>query len=155
MPTKRQLCTFYLENLFLGIEVEKVQEVIRYQQVTPVPLAPKAISGLMNLRGQIVTVIDLRQLLETTARSEQPMNIVIHALGDTYSLLVDRVGDVLELTEESFEAPPDTLEGMDRELIRGTYKLPEVLLLTVDTEKLVSKNVINFETNRECSNENR
>ncbi|NET39481.1 MAG: chemotaxis protein CheW, partial [Cyanothece sp. SIO1E1] len=78
MADEQQCCTFFLENLFFGIEVEKVQEIIRYQEMTPVPLAPLEVGGLINLRGQIVTAIDLRKRLELSPRtdSQLPLNVV-------------------------------------------------------------------------------
>jgi purine-binding chemotaxis protein CheW len=145
MAGQRQLCTFFLENRFFGIEVEKVQEVIRYQQVTPVPLAPDVVRGLINLRGQIVTAIDLRRLLQVGDRNDDrlPINIVIQTRQGIFSLLVDRIGDVLEVEEDCFEHPPDTLEGLARELIRGAYKLQGRLLLVLNVEKLFSPEILN------------
>ena len=137
MNMERQLCTFFLEGLFFGVEVEKVQEVIRYQEMTRVPLSPAVIAGLINLRGQIVTAIDLRHQLGLSARKseELPMNVVIRRDDGPISLLVDEIGDVVE---QSFEHPPDTLDGQRREFIRGVYKLKQQLLLLLDTEKAMS-----------------
>src|SRR5215813_3657652 len=97
--TTRQFCTFHVGNLFLGIEVQQVQEVIRYLEMTRVPLAADAVMGLINLRGQIVTAIDLRRRLQIAPRpfDEQPMNVVVRDGENAVSLLVDRIGDVLEL----------------------------------------------------------
>jgi purine-binding chemotaxis protein CheW len=140
MNLKRQLCTFFLEGLFFGVEVDKVQEVIRYQEMTRVPLAPAVIAGLINLRGQIVTAIDLRHQLGLSARTsdELPMNVVIRRDDGPISLLVDEIGDVVEVDEQLFEYPPDTLDGQGREFIRGVYKLKEHLLLLLDSEKAMS-----------------
>ena len=144
MADQRQLCTFFLEERFFGIEVERVQEVIRYQTVTPVPLAPAVGRGLINLRGQIVTAIDLRRLLQVEDRTDErlPINIVMHARQGIFSLLVDRIGDVLEVDEDSFEHPPDTLDGIARELIRGAYKLQGRLLLVLNVAKLFSPEIL-------------
>jgi purine-binding chemotaxis protein CheW len=140
MNHRRQLCTFFLKDLFFGVEVEKVQEVIRYQEMTRIPLAPAVIAGLINLRGQIVTAIDLRRQLELPARTKDqlPMNVVIRRDDGPISLLVDEIGEVVEVEEDSFEDPPDTLETQRREFLRGIYKLKENLLLLLDTEKAVS-----------------
>ena len=145
MADQRQLCTFFLDDRFFGIEVGKVQEVIRYQPITPVPLAPSVVRGLINLRGQIVTAIDLRRLLQVGDRLDQrlPINIVIQTWQSTFSLLVDRIGDVLEVNEACFEHPPDTLDGIARELIRGAYKLQGRLLLVLNVEKLFSLEILN------------
>jgi purine-binding chemotaxis protein CheW len=139
MSDHRQFCTFVLDGLYFGVEVKKVQEVIRYQEMTRVPLAPKVVRGLINLRGQIVTAIDLRRRLALAERpaDRRPMNVVVRGDEGAMSLLVDEIGDVVEVQEDSFERPPETLNGVARELIRGAYKLKERLLLVLDTEKTV------------------
>jgi purine-binding chemotaxis protein CheW len=139
MSDSKQYSTFYLNGLFFGVEVLKVQEVIRYQEMTRVPLAPRMIEGLINLRGQIVTAIDLRRRLELPPRAEGqlPMNVVVRTDDGAVSLLVDEIGDVLEIQEDTYERPPETLNGVARELIQGVYKLKERLLLILDTEKTV------------------
>ncbi|MFK7860005.1 MAG: chemotaxis protein CheW [Granulosicoccus sp.] len=144
-PVLQKYCTFYLENYYFGIEVEQVQEIIRFQEITPVALAPPVVKGLINLRGQIVTAVDLRRLLELPDRAdgEDPMNIVVRTPVGAFSLLADRIGDVLELTDGSFESPPDNLSGMARELIQRAYKLEGMLLLTMAIDKLVSAEVLN------------
>ena len=140
MSHQRQVCTFYLDGLLFGVEVHGVQEVIRYLEMTRVPRAPAVVEGLINLRGQIVTAIDMRCRLELSPRPEGrlPMNVVVRGDEGAVSLLVDEIGDVLEVDDELFEAPPETLEGEARELIRGAYKLKDQLLLILDIEKAVA-----------------
>jgi len=140
MNDSKQFCTFFVNGLFFGVEVLKVQEVIRYQEMTQVPLAPPTIQGLINLRGQIVTAIDLRRRLELEARASQelPMNVVVRSDDGAISLLVDEIGDVVEIQDDIYERPPETLKGVARELIQGVYKLKERLLLILDTEKTVN-----------------
>ena len=140
MSNSRQFCTFYLNGLYFGVEVLRVQEVIRYQQMTRVPLAPRMIEGLINLRGQIVTAIDLRRRLNLPARvsSELPMNVVVRSDDGAVSLLVDEIGDVVEIEDDVYERAPETLTGVARELVNGVYKLKERLLLILDTEKTIS-----------------
>ncbi len=135
----RQYATFFVNGFFFGVEVLQVQEVLRYQEMTRVPLAPEVIEGLINLRGQIVTAVDMRRRLKLRPRPEgsMPMSMVVRSADGAVSLLVDEIGDVLEVEEESFEKPPDNLEGAARELIRGVYKLKDRLLLVLDTEKTV------------------
>jgi purine-binding chemotaxis protein CheW len=142
MADEHQYCTFFLDGHYFGIDVLKVQEIIRYQQMTRVPLAPAVVSGLINLRGQIVTGIDLRRRLGMKARSadQQPVNVVVQTPDGAVSLLVDEIGDVLEVAEKHFESPPETLRGAARELVRGAYKLPERLLLILDTDRAVELN---------------
>lgn len=131
---EQQFCTFYLEELFFGVEVEKIQEVIRYQAMTRVPRAPQVIGGLINLRGQIVTAIDLRSRLEMPGRTNdrRPMNVVARTEDGVVSLLVDEIGDVVEVSPASFEAAPETLQGAARRMTRGVYKLEGRLLHCLD-----------------------
>lgn len=139
MPQKIQLCTFFVDTLFLGIEVEKVQEIIRYQEMTRVPLAPDVVAGLINLRGQIVTAIDLRRRLNLSERAAEhlPLNAIVRTEAETVSLLIDDIGDVLEVSRDDFETPPDTFISHLRPMIRGAYKLQGQLLLFLDVEKVV------------------
>jgi purine-binding chemotaxis protein CheW len=140
MTNTKQFCTFFVNDLFFGVEVLKVQEVIRYQCMTRVPLAPATIQGLINLRGQIVTAIDLRKRLELPPRGDEqlPMNVVVRSDDGAVSLLVDEIGDVMEIQDDIYEHPPETLKGVARELVQGVYKLKERLLLILDTEKTVN-----------------
>lgn len=139
MADQHQYCTFFLDNQYFGIDVLKVQEIIRFQEMTRVPLAPSVIRGLINLRGQIVTAIDLRRRLELPNRpaGQLPVNVVVQTDDGAVSLLVDEIGDVLEVPEAAFERPPDTLRGNSRELIRGAYKLENRLLLILNIERTV------------------
>ena len=140
MNTSDRFCTFFLDGLFFGVEVQQVQEVIRYQELTRVPLASRVVSGLMNLRGQIVTTVDLRRCLGLPDRTGEklPMNVVVRTDDGAASLLVDEIGDVQEVDADAFEPIPDTLHGEVRTLITGAYKLPDRLLLTLDTAKVVA-----------------
>ena len=140
MTDSKQYVTFFLNGLFLGVEVLKVQEIIRYQEMTRVPLAPNMIQGLINLRGQIVTAIDLRCRLELAARPEGqlPLNIVVRTDDGAVSLLVDEIGDVVEIQDEAYEEPPATLKGVARELVRGVYKLENRLLLILDVGSAIT-----------------
>jgi purine-binding chemotaxis protein CheW len=134
-----QFATFMLAGHLFGIEVVKVQEVLRYQRMTPVPLAPPDVAGLINLRGQIVTALDLRSRLDLPPRPDDrlPMNVVVRTPEGSLSLLVDEIGDVIEVAEDAFERPPATLTGQARLLVRGAYKLDNRLLLMLDTERAV------------------
>jgi purine-binding chemotaxis protein CheW len=134
MANSQQFCTFFLRKQFFGVPVERVQEVIRYQEMTRVPLVPEAVRGLINLRGQIVTAIDLRRCLGMPEREvgELPMNVVVRTAEGAVSLLVDEISDVLEVGQDAFETPPETLVGPARALVRGVYKLPGQLLLELD-----------------------
>lgn len=140
MSSTRQLCIFSLADELFGIEVSRVQEVLRFQQMTPVTLAPRFIRGLINLRGQIVMAIDLRQCLELPAfeRDQAPMNLVVRTEDGPVSFLVDRIHDVVDVTEGTFESAPTNLHGVLRKLIRGTYPLRDQLLLALDVDALLT-----------------
>jgi purine-binding chemotaxis protein CheW len=136
----RQYCTFYLDRLFFGVEVQQIQEVICYQEMTWVPLASRVVQGLINLRGQIVTALDLRRRLDLPERKDGvlPMNVVVRTDDGAVSLLVDEIGDVLELDAAAFERAPETLRGVARDLVHGVYKLKDGLLLVLDTSRAVN-----------------
>jgi purine-binding chemotaxis protein CheW len=134
-----QLSTFVVNGYLFGVEVATVQEVIRCQSMTRVPLAPPAFGGLVNLRGQVITAIDLRRRLGFPDRTagELPMDVIVRTRDGLMCLLVDQIGDVVDVSEEAFEEPPDTLLGVARALIRRVYKLDDSLLLLLDVEGAV------------------
>ena len=133
----QQFCTFLLDGHLFGVPVPQVQEVIRSQPMTPVPLAPPAVEGLINLRGQIVLAIDLRRRLSLAARAngELRVNVVVRTPDGAISLLVDEIGDVIEVNESTFEVSPETLRGPVRSMILGVHKLEGKLLHLLDTDK--------------------
>lgn len=133
------LCTFDVDTLFIGIPISRIQEILRPQPVTPVPLAPSTILGLMSLRGQIVPVINLAERLGVQMQDggAEAFNVLIRTPDGPVSLLVDRVGDVVEVSSDTFEPAPDTLRSSLRPLIRGAYKLERRLLLALDAESAV------------------
>lgn len=135
-----QYATFFLDGLYFGIEVLSVQEVIRHQEMTPVPLAPPEVRGLINLRGQIVTALDLRTRLGLAPRrpEELAMNVVVRTADGVVSLLVDEIDDVVEAQGEQFEPAPETVQSRVDGLVTGVYKLPKHLLLILDVERTVS-----------------
>src|SRR5262245_32710152 len=126
MPEQRKFCTFGLDGLLYGLDVHDVQEILPAQSVTPVPLASHLVKGLINLRGQIVAVVDLRTCLQLPERPMErgPVHVVVRTAEDPISFLVDEAGGVVEASEAAFEAPPSTMEGPVLELIRGVYKRP-------------------------------
>jgi purine-binding chemotaxis protein CheW len=130
----RQFATFTVDTLLFGIEVTKVQEVIRYQDMTAVPLAARGAAGLINLRGEVVTAIDMRVRLGLPRRpeGEMPMNVVVRVDDEPVSLLVDTIGDVAQVSADQFEEPPETMTGAGRALVLGAYKLEHGLLLALD-----------------------
>ncbi len=139
-PATRQYATFFVDELFFGIEVCQVQEVLRYQEMTRVPLAPEVVEGLINLRGQIVTAVDMRRKFGLAPRQagRSPMNMVVRSEEGAVSLLVDEIGDVLEVAQTSFEPPPENLPGLQRDLIEGVHKLSGGLLMVLNTERALA-----------------
>src|ERR1700749_2781093 len=138
-----QFATFFVADLFFGVDVLHVQEVLRLQAMTPVPKAQRAVEGLINLRGQIVTAIDMRRRLGMPPRAgnKSPMNIVIRTSDGAVSLLVDEIGDVLDMDASTYERPPENLDPAAKELIRGVYKLKGRLLLVLDAERTAELSV--------------
>jgi len=136
----RQLCTFFIDGMLFGVDVMNVQEVIRYQEMTIVPLASANIRGLINLRGQIVTAIEIRARLGLAPRSADllPMNVVTTTASGVVSFLVDEIGDVLEVDEFTFESAPDTMNPAFRDLVPGVFKLDGRLVLLLDAERVAN-----------------
>jgi purine-binding chemotaxis protein CheW len=139
--TTRQYATFEVADQLFGLDVAKVQEVLSFDTYTPVPLAPKAIGGLFNLRGQVIAAVDLRVQLGLPPRGSNgpgngpQMNVIVRTDEESVSLLVDRIGEVVTLHTDAFEPPPDTLQGPARQLITGAFKLDGRLMLALDTSR--------------------
>jgi purine-binding chemotaxis protein CheW len=137
MTSARQFCTFYLDRLLFGVESQKIQEVVTYRALRPVPLAPPVVSGLMNLRGQVVVALELRRQLELPERPSDmaPVCLVVHAASGTVCLLADEVGNVVDVEEETFEPSPETLSPRLRSVILGVHKLEGQLMHVLDTDQ--------------------
>lgn len=139
----QQICTFYLNSTYFGIPIQEVQEIVRHQTPTRVPLAEADVCGLINLRGQIITVIDLKRRLDMPAETierladEVQYNVVINVGDDLVSLQIDRLDDILELSEDEFEPPPATLQGTLRPFLQGAYKLASGFLLVLNSAKIL------------------
>ncbi len=139
MNDLKQYCTLTVGDLMLGIEVGEIQEIIRETSIMPVPLSPAAILGLINLRGQIVTAIDLRRRvgLDDADETAEFTTMVLGTAEEPLALVVDSVGDVVEVAGEAFEPPPDTLRGEARRMIEGAYKLDRELLLVLKLSEVL------------------
>jgi purine-binding chemotaxis protein CheW len=135
-----QYVTFDLEDTLYGVEVSWVQEVLRPHTRTRIPQSPATVSGLVNLRGQVVLTVDLRTRLEMAPRPEgvDPMMVVVQVGGEPVSLLVDRIGDVVGADDDTYAPPPDTLDTATRALVTGAHKLDDQLLLLLDVERAVA-----------------
>ena len=139
MAETRQFLSFFVGEFFFGVDLDRVREVVSGAELTPVPLSPPEVRGLINLRGQILSAIDLGRCLQLAARPvrQTQVNIIAYADGGCVSLLVDKICDVVSVDADAFEYRPATLQGRPRELIRGAFKLDGQLLLALDTEKVL------------------
>ena len=137
---KNDFVTIWLDGQMCGIPVLEVHDVLSKQVITKIPKSPDAVAGVLNLRGQIVTAIDLRKRLNLENREEnaEEMNVVVEYQNEPYSLIIDKVGDVLSLSEEAFERNPVTLEMCWQSVSSGIYRLEEELLVILDIEKLLT-----------------
>ncbi len=134
-----QLCTFWVAGRLLGIDVADVQEIVRNQPETPVPLAPPAVRALINLRGQVVTVVDLRRCLGLPPNEEGgSVYMVLRYAGHLLSLYVDSMQGVVEVSDAQFEEPTEHDEYVRRALVQGVYKLEEGLLLALDVKRVLA-----------------
>jgi len=134
-----QCCTFWVNGYLFGVDVLEVREIVEFQKSTPVPLSNHMIDGLINLRGEIVTSIDLRRRFPSghKAENKEPMSIVVITEEAPISLIVDEVGDVIDTDTKKLEKTPDTLQQEIRELISGVYKLENQLMLILDVQQAV------------------
>lgn len=138
-----QFATFLLDTQLFGIEVLRVQEVFKNQSKSNIPLAPPYVNGLINLRGQIVTLLDLRTRLGLPPKENNeklPMNVVVNSGEGPVSLMVDEIGDVLDVTRDAFEAPPVTMHGKMSEYVHSVCKLNGDLLIVLDVDRLLEPN---------------
>ncbi|MCG8527326.1 MAG: chemotaxis protein CheW [Opitutales bacterium] len=135
-----QCCTFWVNGYLFGIDVLKVREIVEFQKSTPVPLSNEIIDGLINLRGEIVTSLDLRKRFPIGNRKEtqEPMSIVVITDESPISLIVDEVGDVIDTDFSRMENTPDTLQPQVKSLISGVYKLDRQLMLILDVGAAVN-----------------
>lgn len=145
-----QLTTFYVGGELFGIEVLKVQEVTGQPNVIAVPLAPKFVRGLINLRGQIATAIELGALFgKNFEQNSNKMSVVCKIDGNLVSLIVDSIGEVVEVESSQFELAPDTMPIGIRRYVKGIYKMKDVLLSVIDLESIAKELSPAVETSQE------
>ena len=134
-----QLCGFKIRGDFYAIPVLEVQEVIKPQKLTPVPLSQDYVRGLINLRGQIVTSLRLRDLFKMNEPDlDDHMNIIVSGEDSLYALVVDEILDVIEVEQDSFEDIPETIDENVKKFIKGVYKLKDKLIILLDLEKILT-----------------
>jgi purine-binding chemotaxis protein CheW len=131
--------TMTIADQLFGIPVLTVQDVLGSQRITRIPLAPPEVAGALNLRGRIVTAMDVRRRLDLPAREagKNGMSVVVDHNGELYSLIVDSVGEVLSLPNDAFERNPATLDPKWREVSAGIYRLDGKLLVVLEVSRLL------------------
>lgn len=134
-----QFATFQVNGLCFGVELCCVQELIRFQEMTRVPLSPGPVRGLINLRGQIVIAVDARRALGLAERpaDQQPMNVVLRSEDGCTSLLVDSIGDVVSVMEDKRVNPPENIPYTLRQKLLNVFQLPGALLLIPDLAQVL------------------
>ncbi|MEZ4741758.1 MAG: chemotaxis protein CheW [Bdellovibrionota bacterium] len=136
----QQYSTFIIANHLYGINVMQVQEIVKAMKTTQVPLAKNYVHGLINLRGQVATAIELRKLLNIHEDApEESMNVVCRVDGNLISFMVDKISDVIEVSQDEFEPPPNSVPKDIKDLMVGVYKLKNELLSIIDVESIINK----------------
>ncbi len=137
---QQDFTTFVVGNQLFGIPVLKVQDILKPEKIAKIPLAPPEVRGSINLRGRIVTVIDVRTRLGMAPRDDgkhDDMAVTVENGPDLYTLLVDKIGDVISLSNEQYENTPGTLDARWREYCDGVYRLKDRLLVVLDVERML------------------
>jgi purine-binding chemotaxis protein CheW len=141
----KKYCTFIVEDHYFGIDVNRVQELIPPQVIRPIPQSPPVVRGLINLRGRIVTAIDLRVALgfRTRANIDESVNVIVYAEGEKISLLVDQIGEVVEFSDGQCESPPETVARSFNRMLDAIFTLEDRLLLILNVDKVIAADGIN------------
>ena len=131
--------TFFIKDQMFGILVLKVQEILTPDKIAPIPLAPPEVEGSINLRGRIVNVIDMRERLGLGHRdtADKPMDVTVEQSHELYTLLVDRIGDVVSLSTDLYEDNPSTLDTLWREFALGVYRLDGPLMVVLNVDRIL------------------
>jgi len=134
-----QFVSFWVDNQLLGVPVNLVQEVLNPQVIAPTPKSRSEIAGLLNLRGQIVTAVNLRKRLglPELAEDKESMNVVVHHAGESFSLLVDEVGDVINVAADLMESVPNTLDAHWKSVTRGVFRLEGRLFVILNVDSVL------------------
>lgn len=136
-----QLITFHVEDLFLGVDINQVREINRQLDIAAVPHAPSSVSGVVNLRGDVVTIVDLRRVLRLPPHhvTSKSRNVVVMSGGESIGLLVDCVTEVVTAEAAEIEPAPSNVEGVDGRYFKGVYKLDCELLVILDVDKVLEE----------------
>ena len=131
-----ELVTFRVGDVLMGIDIRQVEEINRHVEVTAVPHAPDCVRGVINLRGEVVTVVDLQTILglPPVEVTEHTRTVVVRSQEEQIGLLVDQIGDVVKARTDEIDPPPANLGGLDGRLFKGVHKLETELLIVLDVE---------------------
>jgi purine-binding chemotaxis protein CheW len=134
-----QFATFYVGHMLLGVDIRVVQEINRQSEITQVPHAPAYVRGVINLRGDVATVVDLRTILglPTSEASRQSRNLIVHHQGEAIGLLVDRISDILTIREDEISPPPTNVDGVDGRLMSGVCALDSEIVVLLDIDQVL------------------
>ena len=135
-----QFATFYVGHMLLGVDIRVVQEINRQSEITQVPHAPDYVRGVINLRGDVATIVDLRSILglPPSEASRQTRNLIVHHQGEAIGLLVDQISDILTLREDEISPPPTNVEGVDGRLMSGVCTLESEIVVLLDIDEVLS-----------------
>lgn len=134
------VATFYVGDALLGVPIDQVEEINHHTELTPVPHAPACVRGVMNLRGEVVTVVDLRVILglDPITITRKTCNVVVRFRGEQIGILADRVADVVRTRSGDMEPPPANMAGAEGRFFRGVVKLEGELLVLLDMEQVLA-----------------
>lgn len=137
---EQQFATFFVGDLLLGVDIRLVQEINRQLDITPVPNAPSHVRGVINLRGEVATVIDLRRVLGLPPAEEtrDTRNLIVHSQEEAIGLLVDKISDILTLRPEDVASPPSNIKGIDSRYFRGVHNRGSQIVVLLDVEQVLS-----------------
>jgi purine-binding chemotaxis protein CheW len=137
-----EFVTFYVGDLLIGIDIHQVEEINRQVDVTPVPQSSPQVRGVINLRGEVVTVVDLRKVLDMgqIEIDEHSRTVVVNCGNEEIGLLVDRVADVVRERADQLDPPPANISGIDGRFFKGVYKLDKSLLIVLDVDVAIAAN---------------
>lgn len=135
---EQQIATFYVGNLLMGVDIRQIQEINRHLDITRVPLAPSFVEGVANLRGEVVTIINLRSVLGLTpAPDVEHRYVVLQSPTEAIGLTVDRIADVLSIPAEDFVAPPASVEGVEGRFFEAVCALQQELLVLLNVDEII------------------
>ncbi|MEM1303798.1 MAG: chemotaxis protein CheW [Planctomycetota bacterium] len=139
---EQQFATFYVGELLLGVDIRHVQEINRQLDITPVPNAPPHVRGVINLRGEVATVIDLRTKLGLPKSEATPAtrNLIVHSQDEPIGLWVDRIGDILTVAPEQIAPPPANVDGVDGRFFRGVHTMDTEIVVLLDVDHVLNDN---------------